>query len=963
VTADLLDVRVLGSIAIASGDGTVLVDRPLERAFFVRLVLARGTPVPDERLAADLWGDVELHRAPQRLRVVASRLRSSLGEHAAAVGRSPAGYRAAAGPSDLLAAEDAASRMHAAARSADRTGVRDAAVAALACWRGAALADLRGVPYAQAEGERLDAWWLELTVHRLRAELELGAGEELVVELTGLAGEHPLHEPIGGMLAHALYRAGRQADALDRLARLRRALADELGVDPSPDTAELELRLLRQDPALLAPRPPAASIDTRQAVQPLPAPRSSFVGRTADLAALLGTVAAPGIVTLVGGPGSGKSRLAIEAARAVADRAVRVVELAPLHHDDVVPAVADTAGVEIGAGDPLPAAAAALDGSLLLLDNAEHVIDEVSAAVRALRLAAPALTVLVTSQRPLLLSGETQVRVGPLAPSAAAALFVERAAPDARPDPAEVATICAAVDHLPLGVELAAGLTRALTVTQVARRITDRIRLLVGGRRDTGGRHTSLRAALDWSHELLGEPERAVLRRLGVFAGGCDLDAAERVTSAGDVQVGDIAPALTDLVDRSLVGVVAGGDGQRFVLLETVRDYALGRLAAAGEADAARARHLTWCIDHVTRLAEVDEFASADTVAAAFAEWPNVLEALETAPGTARAAGALRLANAMHSPWLVRGRFRAARHHFAALVDAPGAGAAERAQAMSNHGFHALMAGVTGEAIAMLAAASELAAGSGDDELVLDVRYHHGILTTQLGKLAESIATLRAGRELARARGDRREWTFADALGTALLFAGETEEALACYRASVAHDRELHDEHGLARGLTNQANAELDAGRVAEALQLADESDVFALRLDDSQVPPLNELVRAAAARAEGRLADAEEHCRAAVAYSEGAASMAHIDLADALVATGRLEEAAGLLEFVYSQSSEGELAWLAARAVSCALAVASGDGEAREMVERTVAQHMAAGFGWRRYTDRLREVAAALQP
>jgi predicted ATPase/DNA-binding SARP family transcriptional activator len=966
-----VDVLVLGPTVVREGDDALPVSRSLERALLVRLALARGVAVPDERLAADLWGDVELARPESRLRVVVSRLRRSLGWRADAVSRSRAGYRLDADAADLRAAQAAADRLHAAAKADDHAAVLAAATEALAQWRGPAMADLRTFPYAQLEADRLDDWHLELTVARLRAELELGDAAAHVNELATLASQRPLHEPLRCLLALALYRTGRQADALDQLARLRRALADELGVDPGTATAELELRLLRQDPTLL-PTPREPAVRTASSAAPelrLPEPSTSFVGRDGELAAVVERLGRPGLVTLVGEPGCGKSRLAAEAVRAIAPAGRRcvVVELARSDRDDaVIVALADAAGVEPGTRDLIAATAAGLDDALLVIDNAEHVVEQVSAAVRELRRVGPALTVLVTSQRPLLLAEETQHRVRPLAPHAASTLFRHRAGVHSWSGPeldADIATICAAVDGLPLGIELAAGLTRTLTVPQLARRVTDRLRLLVGGRRDGSGRHGSLRAALDWSHELLDDREQAVLRRVGVFAGGFTLEAAEHVVPDGKIELGDVAPALAELVDRSLITVRNDTASRRFALLETVRDYALAELRRAGETAATRTRRLAWCFVHVDDLRAVDEFASADTVAAVFAEWPNLREALDQAAGTDVAVDALRLVNALHMPWLARAWFREAQRQYAAFADVPDADPADRARAMSNHAFHTLMVGRLDEAAGLLSRAAELATGLDDDELVATIQYHQGIVEIERCHLVEAIGTLRQGERRARELGDaRRASSFADALGTALLFSGDAAGALECYRA--ATDVDHGDEHNLSRGLSNQAKALLGTGRRADALRAAGESDHYARRLDDRQILPLNDLVRGAVALAEGDLDAAEAHCRTALAYTESGASMAHIDLADVLVGKGELAEARTLLDIVYADTPPGGVPWLAARAVSAALMLAEGDVEAaRTLTEEITQMYRASGFGWPRYAERLRAVCERTEP
>ncbi|WP_170160070.1 AfsR/SARP family transcriptional regulator [Nocardia tenerifensis] len=968
-----MDVLVLGPVQAWADGVAVTVDRPLERAVLVRLALANRVPVPDGRLAEDLWG-AEVERPVQRLRVVVSRLRAALGPLADVIGRTPAGYQATVTATDLLAAEAAAQRLHTARRGGDYAAVASAAKEALALWRGHALADLRTIPFAAAEGDRLDDWRLSLTVAGLEANLELGAAGEVVTELTGLVGRHPLHEPLSCLLALALYRTGRQADALERLARLRRALSEELGVDPAPDTSALELRILDHDPALRAPAtaeatPPSASPVDVVASEPQPwpvvaAPMTSFVGRGREFATLTTRLAQPGLTTVVGVAGSGKSRLAAELARSMArSRPVVFVELAPLGRaEDVLPAV--TAALEAGGlvsggsidpNDQLTGIIAALGecaNPLLVLDNAEHVTPSVAELVRATN----GFSVLVTSQQPLGVPGESVYPLGPLDRSVGVALFIERAGLHGLVTAAErdeLVAICAAVDWLPLGIELAAGLTRTLTISQLAQRIDDRVRLLVGGARGAaGGRHTSLRVALDWSHELLAERERTVLRRLGSFAGGCTLEAAEAVLPDGDLEPGDVAPALADLVNRNLVTVQTDGATRRFVLLETVRDYAQARLAEAGEVERLHAGHLRWCLDLVRAIGAPDDFAAAESVAAVFAEWPNILAALERAPGTSWATDGLRLAVEMHVPWLARAWFREAQRHYAALTDSAGLAAHELAQALSHYGFHTLMTGDLEAAAVRLAKAGELAAPLDDPELAQTVRYYQGIVDIERCRLPEAVQRLREGER--SAMSDTQGSSFADALGTALLYSGDPAEALAAYTRSTKVDAAHEDEHGLSRGLGNQAKALLDLGRVEEALATAEESDRYARRLDDRQILPLNDLTRAAAALAAGNLDAAESYCRAALAHEEDAAGLARVDLADVLLAKGETAAARRLLDEFFA-AAPGGVALLAARAVSVTLRQAEGDAAgARTLLEQIRAEAAAAGFGWRRYTQRL---------
>lgn len=296
-----MEVLLLGPVAARHDDRALAVDRPLERALLARLALAGRSGVPDERLVTDLWEDDDGAASRRRLRVLVSRLRQALGPASAALVRSPGRYVLAADVPDLEQARLAAQRLQSAVRAGDAMATRDAASAALATWRGPVLGGLPDLPFVRSEISRLDAWWLELTVHRLQGEIDLGSGSELVDELSTLIAEHPLHEPLCGMLAVALYRCGRQGEALAALATLRAALADELGVDPTPATADLELRLLRQDPGLVPTRTPEPAV-------------AALPGRAAEITHLdeLLTEALAGqvVIALVEGEaGIGKTRL------------------------------------------------------------------------------------------------------------------------------------------------------------------------------------------------------------------------------------------------------------------------------------------------------------------------------------------------------------------------------------------------------------------------------------------------------------------------------------------------------------------------------------------------------------------------------------------------------------------------------------------------------------------------------
>ena len=257
---------------------------------------------------------------------------------------------------------------------------------------------------------------------------------------------------------------------------------------------------------------------------------------------------------------------------------------------------------------------------LMVLDNCEHLLDASAALVVALLGAAPRLTVLATSREPLGVTGEATWQVPSLSlADEAIELFADRARL-ARPDfaitddnAAAVAEICRRLDGMPLAIELAAARVRALSLTEIVDSLHDRFRLLTGGSRTAVRRQQTLRASVDWSHALLTDTERVLFRRLAVFLGGFDLDAAQAVAGAGDIERYQVLDQLTLLVDKSLVVAENTSGRTRYRLLETVRQYALEKLGESGEADAVRARHR----DHYTSMAALlDAPARTDYAAA-----------------------------------------------------------------------------------------------------------------------------------------------------------------------------------------------------------------------------------------------------------------------------------------------------------------------------------------------------------
>ncbi|MFE2583222.1 BTAD domain-containing putative transcriptional regulator [Streptomyces sp. NPDC059378] len=652
---DLVRYRILGTTQALRPDGTsVAVGGARLRALVTVLALRSGRTVPVSVLVDEVWDGDPPADAPGALQALVGRLRRALG--ADAVASAEGGYRLTAASDDVdlhrferLTADGL--RALADGDPAKAAGVLDDA---LALWHGPALADLpdRTARAARCETRRLDALRARHT-----AALALGQAEQSLPELTALCEAHPLDEPLQTLRLRALRDAGRTAEALAAYEDVRQLLAGRLGSDPGPELRALHTELLnppedRAGPARQAPggHRPAAADESRDTRRPgnLRARLTSFVGREADIDAIRGDLAGARLVTLLGPGGAGKTRLSQESAEGVRDVArdgVWLAELAPVDDPSDVPEAVLTAigareTVLHGAGaEGIRAAAAdryddpverlvehcARRRMLIVLDNCEHVVEAAARLVEELLERCPELTVLATSREPLGVPGELLRPVEPLPEPAALRLLAERGAA-ARPgfriaDDAEAcAEICRRLDGLPLAIELAAARLRMLTPRQIADRLDDRFRLLTSGSRTVRPRQQTLRAVVDWSWDLLDEDERDVLRRLSVFAGGCDLAAAEAVCGPAALE------ALGSLVDKSLVvaapsaapperntdhgtgedtaqGVEPGpaqGSGQgpaagmRYRLLETVAEYAGERLDEAGRRGEAERAHLTY---------------------------------------------------------------------------------------------------------------------------------------------------------------------------------------------------------------------------------------------------------------------------------------------------------------------------------------------------------------------------------
>ncbi|WP_406635249.1 BTAD domain-containing putative transcriptional regulator [Amycolatopsis sp. WGS_07] len=688
---------ILGPLAVYSDDGRpVRVPEAKVRTLLAVLLVHEGRPVSADRLADDLWGEQLPGNPVNTLQTKVSQLRRALeraepGQGGALVHQAP-GYVLRTEPE---AVDVGRFRALTASAGEDPRSRVASLTEALALWRGPALAEFADEPFAQPVIQRLEEERLVAQENLADARLALGEHAALVPELAELVRQHPLRERLRGLQLRALYAAGRQSEALASYEELRRRLADELGLDPGPELTALHRSILAQDPALT------------EAAPRLPVPLTELVGRTAAARAISTLVGESRLVTLTGPGGVGKTRLALETAHRLGEdfaAGAWLVELTGMDRHEcglsqcppdewVVEAIAATLGIRDAAvpapADPAERLAESLRGKeiLIVLDNCEQLIEPVAAVAGRLLAAAPGLRILATSREPLGLAGETQFPVPPLDHDSAARLFIARVADTGSTvdsaDAEAVAEICRKLDGLPLALELAATRVRALGVPELLRRLDDRFRLLDAARRGVPARQQTLRAMIDWSWELLSEPERLVLQRLSVHTEDCALDAAEAVCSGDGVDEGEVLGLLAKLVDRSLV-VPASTGAPRYRLLESVAVYGLERLREAGAVERTRRRHA----EYYVRLAGVADAGLRGRDQRRWlqrldADLPNLRSAAENLAGWGSADDAVRLANRLAWYRFLRGRTAEAMRSLRAALALPGGDAELRAEAQA----------------------------------------------------------------------------------------------------------------------------------------------------------------------------------------------------------------------------------------------------------------------------------------
>ena len=646
-------VGVLGPLEVQLDGRSVAVGGGRLRALLACLALEAGRPVTTGRLVDALWEEDLPADQVHALQSLVSRLRRALG-NGQLVAPAPGGYRldvdVDAQRFERLVADGTAARVR-----GDHARAGEVLREALALWRGPALADLVDYRFAASAAARLDDLRLAALADRVAADLALGHGDRLVPELEALCAEHPLHERLAAQLIAALAASGRQADALNAYERVRALLADELGVPPWPELQAAHMAVLQGE------RAPRRRTNLSRAGHELRRPRArDRPDRRAARARPARDAARPGRRGQDAAGARGRARAGWTG---VAD-GVWMVELAPVTSEvDIVPAVLGALGLrEAVLREALvrraTGSARLLDvlgdrEAILVLDNCEHLI--AGAAELADRLLGGLPEAAARGHEPRG-AGDRRREPG-RRPAAGPDAGAASCSPTARGPrcPASSWTthaeeICRRLDGLPLALELAAARLRTLPVRELAERLDDRFRLLTGGSRTALPRHRTLRAVVDWSWDLLDEPERRLARRLAVFSAGATVESASAVDET------DALDGLAALVERSLLQVVPGSEPTRYRMLETLREYGLEKLEEAGELEAVLTRHARY-------FAELAERAEPELRRADQRRWyalmqderENIVAGLRHLGDTGDARRAVRLAVTLFWYWLLSG--------------------------------------------------------------------------------------------------------------------------------------------------------------------------------------------------------------------------------------------------------------------------------------------------------------------
>ncbi len=848
---------LLGPTVVIGESGPLPLPGALRRRLLTRLLMSANQPIPVDRLREDLWDGHPPPGAATTLKSHVSLLRRSLGPDALSFENGA--YVISVPPEDLdvclFEQEFAAGR--AAWREGQARSAADLLGRGLGRWRGPALSDAAGTAWATPEAVRLEEMRAAGLEAWFEARIELGEHVEVVAAAEAAVSEHPLREGLWAKLILALYRSSRQADALRAYQRVRAVLADELGIDPGPELVALEGALLRQEPALLS-RP--TTDDGRSAGgnqvlpeldpvpnQPnnLPAELSSFIGRELQLTEIDSLLGTSRLVTLTGTGGVGKTRLALRVAQASVagpGDGIWLAELASATNaTEVLRELANATGVREEAGvDLIEAVALHLaDGDqLVVLDNCEQVRQAVAALVARLLRAGDSLRILTTSREPLGVPGESVYRVPSMSvPESddegdseqlmgfeAIRLLLERARsqqPNFSLDAANgraAVSLCRRLDGIPLALELAAARVRSMSLPDIESRLDDRFHLLTMGAETVLPRQRTLRALVDWSYDLLSEPERAVLCRLSVFTGGWDLASAETIAGHDELERWEVVDLLASLVDKSLVQADTSGEAVRYRLLETVRDYGTERLLERGGGEEAEVRGA-----HAQLFLDLAETAAPHFSGAGQVLWRNRLEAdrdnlraafMHFLAHPDGATYALRFCTALGWFWSSRGSYGEGIELIQAALERPDAAAptALRSSALSVGGHLLCRCGDVARAHDFLEEAVAIARKLDDPALTADALRNLAWVEDRRGDHDTAVILATEAVELASNTGRTHLLARAHDVRAAARQQHDPTGARSDYATALRYCESAEDYHGQASTLNNLAVLELEQG-------------------------------------------------------------------------------------------------------------------------------------------------------